>query len=325
MRGASASIRRPTRPGATAARGRTPPANLDHPPPEPRCPARADPRGELRQLLDRDRDQKDRAHPDLRRVRRRHRPQSHGHAVRRRRVPPAGSPSTMGNASTSEAPAVPRSCVKSGSSMDDYANNGIVADQTTSNVLLQDIYTHGLVAGPLRSHWRADHDGPRRRVVQRLRRVGLRQRRHAQRPRRWSIDASAITDEGRRMQRGVPHRRRVSLARHVASFDSDARRQTWSGQTCSSGSCALDSFTCDHCVMAYNTKRKGWIHRPPCPDHRPEDSPTPMSYGNAGRAVEVGNLGQLDDRLWSRTPSLSATARASTPPCPEHRAATTRT
>ncbi len=207
------------------------------------------------------------------------------------------------------SPAVPRSCVKSGSSMDDYANNGIVTDQTTSNVLLQDIYTHGLmyrglygpIGGPITmarvdasfnafAGWDFDNGGTPNGPGA-------------------SIDASYVTMKGNGCNEEYPIVDAFP-ATSCYDFNSGGFGDSWSGQTCSSGSCALDSFTCDHCVMAYNTK-DGFIG--PHVQITNLKITNSMSYGNMGEqwkwgtsansttvvenTLTVGNCARLDSPM----------------------------
>jgi len=150
-------------------------------------------------------------------------------------------------------PAVPRACVDSGASMDDYDSNGIQTDQTTSNVLFQDIYTHGHTArgfygpigGPITmlrveasfngfAGWDFDTG------------QGIADAPGA------AIDASYVTMKGNGCNEEYPI---VDAFPAISCYDlnSGGFGDAWSGQTCS-GACPLESFTCDHCVQAYNTK-----------------------------------------------------------------------
>lgn len=147
------------------------------------------------------------------------------------------------------APADPRGC-HTDIPADDFANWGIITSNTTSNITLQDVYIHGLttegIGGPIGgpftltrvfigfnafAGWNFDdgHNTPDA--------PGS------------SITASHVTMEGNGCLEEYPIVHTQFPALSCWDTDSGGFGDSWSGQDTK-----LDSFTCDHCVMAYNTK-----------------------------------------------------------------------
>jgi hypothetical protein len=146
------------------------------------------------------------------------------------------------------APAYPRSC-NSSTQLDDYSQNGFITNNKTSNITLQDVYIHGFnasglygpVGGPITmtrvfagfngfAGWNfADQvDTPNAAGSQ--------------------ILAQYVTMIGNGCYEEYPVKHAFPAQ---ACYDSNSGGfgDAWSGQDTS-----LDVFTCDHCVMEYNTK-----------------------------------------------------------------------
>ena len=145
-------------------------------------------------------------------------------------------------------PSYPRHC-SNNQPLDDYAQNGFATNNKTANVTLQDVYVHGFnssgidgpIGGPISltrvfagfnafSGWNFDDsshtpDGPGS-----------------------SIDAKYVTMIGNGCYEEYPVTH--SFPAHACYDDgSNGFGDAWSGQDTN-----LDSFVCDHCTMAYNTK-----------------------------------------------------------------------
>ncbi len=147
------------------------------------------------------------------------------------------------------APAYPRGCSTS-IPADDFANWGIITTNTTSNITLKDVYIHGLtteglggpIGGPFTltrvfigfnafAGWNFDDghstpDGPGS-----------------------SIAATYVTMEGNGCLEEYPITHPAFPALSCWDDNSSGFGDAWSGQNTK-----LDSFLCDHCVVAYNTK-----------------------------------------------------------------------
>jgi hypothetical protein len=146
------------------------------------------------------------------------------------------------------SPAYPRSC-NSSDQLDDYSQNGFITNNKTSNVTLQDVYIHGFnasglygpIGGPITmtrvfagfngfAGWNfADQvDTPNAAGSQVL--------------------AQYVTMIGNGCYEEYPVKHAFPAQ---ACYDSNSGGfgDAWSGQDTS-----LDVFTCDHCVMEYNTK-----------------------------------------------------------------------
>jgi hypothetical protein len=147
------------------------------------------------------------------------------------------------------APSYPRGC-NSGVPLDDYASQGITTDNKTANVLLQDVYVHGMSSNGL--------FGPIGGAIA-MTRVQVNFNAFAG----WnfddgsdtpdaagsSINASYVTMMGNGCMEEYPivHTQYPALSCWDAS--SGGFGDSWSGQDTE-----LDSFVCDHCVDNYNTK-----------------------------------------------------------------------
>ncbi len=147
------------------------------------------------------------------------------------------------------APAYPARC-STDMPVNDYANWGIITTNKTSNITLQDLYIHGLategIGGPI--------GGPFT-----LTRVFIGFNAFAG----WNFDdghstpdapgssitASHVTMEGNGCLEEYPIVHTQFPALNCWDTDSGGFGDSWSGQDTK-----LDSFLCDHCVMAYNTK-----------------------------------------------------------------------
>ena len=146
------------------------------------------------------------------------------------------------------SPQYPRGCSTS-QPLDDYAQNGFLTNNATSNVTFQDVYIHGFnssglfgpIGGPITmtrmfigfnafSGWNFDdgHDTADA--------AGS------------SISANYVIMEGNGCYEQYPV---VNAFPAQVCYDTNSQGfgDSWSGQDTK-----LDSFICDHCVMAYNTK-----------------------------------------------------------------------
>ena len=153
-----------------------------------------------------------------------------------------------GRCTRTGSPAYPRAC-NNNQPLDDYAQNGFVVNNATSNVTLQDVYIHGFngsgIQGPIGgaitmtrvfagfnafAGWNFDdgHDTPDAKGS--------------------SITATYVTMMGNGCYEEYPLKHAFPAQ---ACYDdvSNGFGDAWSGQDTD-----LDSFQCDHCVMAYNTK-----------------------------------------------------------------------
>jgi hypothetical protein len=147
------------------------------------------------------------------------------------------------------SPSYPRYC-SSDQPLDDYAQNGFITNNTTSNVTLQDVYVHGFnssgfygpIGGPITmtrvfsgfnafAGWNFDDGGPTPNGAG------------------SSITASYVTMVGNGCYEEYPIVHTGYPARACYDPSSGGFGDSWSGQDS-----LMDSFVCDHCVMAYNTK-----------------------------------------------------------------------
>jgi hypothetical protein len=145
-------------------------------------------------------------------------------------------------------PRYPRAC-NTNQPLDDYGNSGILTNNATSNITLQDVYIHGFnsaglfgpIGGPIAmtrmfigfnasSGWNFDdgHNTPDA--------VGS------------SINADYVVMEGNGCYEQYPIVN--AFPAHVC-YDTESQGfgDSWSGQQTT-----LDSFVCNHCQMLYNTK-----------------------------------------------------------------------
>ena len=146
------------------------------------------------------------------------------------------------------SPAYPRPC-SNNQPLDDFAANGFVTSNKTSNISLQDVYVHGFNA--------AGFSGPIGGPIT-LTRVSSNFNASAG----WNFDdgadtpdaagsqilASFVTMKGNGCYEEYPV---VHAFPAQACYDdaSNGFGDAWSGQDTD-----LDTFICDHCIMAYNTK-----------------------------------------------------------------------
>jgi hypothetical protein len=177
-------------------------------------------------------------------------------------------------------PAYPRGCNNSGPSMDDYDANGIGMSNTTSNVLLQDLWIHG--------HTTSGILGPIGGAIN-LTRVEVSFNAIAG----WNFDdgrdtpdapgsairAEYVTMKGNGCNEEYPIVHGFPAA-SCYDLESGGFGDSWSGQDTT-----LDSFTCDHCVQAYNTK-DGFIGPHTAIAHLTITNSE--SYGNMGQQWKWG-------------------------------------
>ncbi|MDP9051307.1 MAG: hypothetical protein M3O31_11405 [Acidobacteriota bacterium] len=159
--------------------------------------------------------------------------------------------------------------------MDDYAQNGFLLNEKTAHITLQDVYVHGFnasgidgpIGGPITmtrvysgfngfSGWNFDDghdtpDGPGS-----------------------TINAQYVFMEGNGCYEQYPI---VNAFPAQICYDTGSQGfgDSWSGQDAK-----LDSFICDHCVMAYNTK-DGFI-----------GPHTVINYLKITNSESYGNMGQ---------------------------------
>ncbi len=172
------------------------------------------------------------------------------------------------------APAYPRGC-ESGQPLDDYATGGIITNNATSNITMQDVYIHGFnstglfgpIGGPITmtrmfigfntfAGWNFDdgHSTPDA--------PGS------------SITANHVIMEGNGCQEQYPIK---SAFPAMVCYDSDHAGfgDSWSGQDTT-----LDSMYCNDCQALYNTK-DGFIG--------PHTNITTLTITNS---TSIGNMGQ---------------------------------
>jgi hypothetical protein len=177
-------------------------------------------------------------------------------------------------------PAYPKGC-RTDKPVDDFANWGIVTNDKTSNITLQDVYIHGLtnvgIGGPIGgpftmtrvavnfngfAGWNFDdgHDTPDAPES--------------------TITANYVTMEGNGCLEEYPIVHKQFPALRCWDTNDGGFGDSWSGQDTK-----LESFTCDHCVMAYNTK-DGFIGPHTLVHHLKITNS--MSYGNMGQQWKWG-------------------------------------
>jgi hypothetical protein len=161
----------------------------------------------------------------------------------------SGNPGFPGNCTLGGAPAFPTSCANN-QPLDDYAQNGFVTDNTTANLLLQDVYIHGFNASGL---W-----GPIGGPVTMTRVfagfngfAGWNFTDQTNTPNAVGsqIIASNVTMNGNGCYEQYPIVNPLWPARACYDDGSGGFGDAWSGQDTT-----LDVFTLDHGVMLYNTK-----------------------------------------------------------------------
>jgi hypothetical protein len=146
------------------------------------------------------------------------------------------------------SPSSPRPC-NNNPPLDDYAQNGFMTDNASANITLQDVYVHGFnasgfygpIGGPItmtrvfsgfNAHAGWDFDDQV----------------HTPDAPGSSINASYVTMIGNGCYEEYPVTHAFP-AHACYNSDTGGFGDAWSGQDT-----MLDSFICDHCVMAYNTK-----------------------------------------------------------------------
>ncbi len=193
-----------------------------------------------------------------------------------------------GKCVTHGSPPYPKYCNRSGPGMDDYGSNGIWMNEKTSNILLQDLSIHGNTAAGIQ--------GPIGGPIT-MTRVNVSFNGFAG----WNfddgkstpdapgstIDAHYVTMIGNGCNEEYPI---VHAFPAISCYDlnSGGFGDSWSGQDT-----VLDSFTCDHCVQAYNTK-DGFIG--------PHTKTTKLTITNS---MSYGNMGQ--QWKWGATPNSTTT------------------
>jgi hypothetical protein len=175
----------------------------------------------------------------------------------------------------------PKRCINQNPGSSDYANNGIQTDKSSANILLQDVYVHGLTAsglfGPIGgaitmtrvfvgfngfAGWNFDDGVPTPDAVG------------------SSIAASYVTMKGNGCDEQYPIVNSQFPAFACYDSNSGGFGDSWSGQDTT-----LSSFTCDHCIQAYNTK-DGFIGPHTAITHLTITNSE--SYGNMGQQWKWG-------------------------------------
>ncbi len=199
-------------------------------------------------------------------------------------------PGTHGNCITHGSPAYPAGC-NTGSPLSDFDSNGIVTNNVTSNVLLQDVYIHG--------HTNSGIQGPIGGLIT-MNRVFVGFNGFAG----WnfddgkstpdapnsSIDANYVTMEGNGCNEQYPIVNSTFPAESCYDLDSGGFGDSWSGQNTT-----LSSFICDHCQQIYNTK-DGFI-----------GPHTQIARLVVENSESIGNMGQ--QWKWGATPHSTTVFR----------------
>jgi hypothetical protein len=153
---------------------------------------------------------------------------------------------------TSGSPAYPKNC-STHYPVDDFVQNGLLFNNTTSNVLLQDVYIHGLESSAM---W-----GPIGPSIT-LTRVNM----SFNAGDAWNFDDGNDTKDGTGASLNISYGTMIGNGCHEkypipaanAAFPANACYDSISnspgGDTLSGQDTVLASLTCDHCVMKYNTK-----------------------------------------------------------------------
>lgn len=182
------------------------------------------------------------------------------------------------------SPSYPRHCNTS-YPLDDYDSNGIVTDNKTANILLQDVYVDG--------HTNSGIQGPIGGAIT-MNRVFVGFNGMAG----WnfddgsnsgnapgsSINADYVTMEGNGCNQEYPIVHPDFPAKSCYDDSSGGFGDSWSGQDST-----LASFTCNHCVQMYNTK-DGFLG--------PHTQITNLLIENS---ISIGNMGQ--QWKWNNTPN----------------------
>lgn len=186
------------------------------------------------------------------------------------------------NCTRSGSPGWPAPCNGGSQPIDDYADNGVFTDHTSANLLFQDVYVHGL--------GQSGFDGEIGGIIT-LTRVFIGFNGFAG----WNFDHGNVANgtgsqllqsyvtmmgNGCYEQSPILTANRAFPARACYDGNSAGFGDSWSGQDTN-----IDNITCDHCLVAYNTK-DGWIG--------PHAAFANMSitnsawYGNSGQAWKYG-------------------------------------
>ncbi len=198
-------------------------------------------------------------------------------------------PGTQGTCVKYGSPAYPAGCNSENPGMSDYDENGIVTDNKTSNVLLQDVYIHG--------HTTSGIQGPIGGALT-MNRVFIGFNGFAG----WnfddgkdtpdatgsSINANYVTMEGNGCNEQYPIVNSAFPAESCYDLNSGGFGDSWSGQDTT-----LNSFTCNHCVQIYNTK-DGFI-----------GPHTLMNTLLIENSESIGNMGQ--EWKWGTNPGAATT------------------
>ncbi len=173
------------------------------------------------------------------------------------------------------SPAYPRYCSTS-APVDDFSNNGVMFNNKSSNILLQDVYIHGFnqsglygpIGGPIAMTRVFSGFGGF---------AGWNFQDNSNTPNAAgsSITASYVTMIGNGCYEQYPIKNAGYPAQACYDDVSNGFGDSWSGQDTN-----LDSFTCDHCVQMYNTK-DGFIG--------PHAAIATLSITNS---TSIGNMGQ---------------------------------
>lgn len=180
-------------------------------------------------------------------------------------------------------PAYPVGCDSSIPSSDagDYAGSGIITNASTANILFQDVHIHGLIGSGIQ--------GPIGAGIS-MNRVNISFNGFAG----WnfddgnndpdganaSINANYVTMEGNGCDEEYPIVDTAFPAESCYDLSSEGFGDSWSGQDGT-----LTSFTCNHCIMAYNTK-DGFIGPHTLTTHLTITNSA--SYGNMGQQWKWG-------------------------------------
>ena len=198
-------------------------------------------------------------------------------------------PGTSGTCMTHGSPSYPTGCNTGNPGLSDFSQNGILTNNKTSNVLLQDVYIHG--------HTSSGLQGPIGGAIN-MTRVFIGFNGFAG----WnfddgndtpdapgsSINASYVTMEGNGCNEQYPIVNSAFPAESCYDSDSGGFGDSWSGQDT-----VLSSFVCNHCEQIYNTK-DGFIG--------------PHTFMNTlliENSESIGNMGQ--QWKWGTNPNAGAT------------------
>lgn len=184
---------------------------------------------------------------------------------------------------TSGSPAYPRNC-STNPPYDDFAKNGLLFNNSSSHILLQDVYIHGLESSAM---WGPIGPG----IV--LTRVAM----VVNAADAWNLDDGADTANGAGATLDMTYVTAIGNGCHEqypiisanAAFPAkscyDSISNSPGGDTLSGQDSQLDRLTCDHCLMKYNTK-DSWIG--PHTQVLAQSIINSFSYGNMGAQWKWG-------------------------------------